>query len=166
MGDNFKSIFTAKKFLENIYSTMKKESFFFGICFDSSSIWLKIQKFGKENEEKNEIEIENKLFKLSIPLNFEKFENHFGFKINLKILGEEFEINEYFIHSQSFLKISNEIGFDVISITNLFEFYEDNQFMFQDSLDAFKVFKDQCRKFDSNQREIIDLYSIFVLKKN
>eukprot|EP01080_Neovahlkampfia_damariscottae_P003727 gene3727-6615_t len=164
MGDNFKSIESSKKYLSNIYECMKNESYFYGMMFDSSSIWLKIQKYGKENIDR--VEFDLKLFKLSLPLNFEKIQPYFGFKLNLKVLGEDLETNEYFIHCQSFLEIANEIGFEVISITNLYEFYEDHKYMFQDSLDAYRVFKDQNRKLDSFQKEVIELYSIFILKKN
>jgi mRNA (guanine-N7-)-methyltransferase len=165
MGCQFESYKMAKSFLNNVNSSLKKGNFFIGMMLDSASIWLKVQKFGKETE-LNELEIDKKLFKLTLPKDFERKDSYFGIPLKLSVLGENSPTEEYFIHCQTFLKVCEECGFEVLSITNLNEFYEDHKIPYNEALEAFRVFDGkQHRKIESLQKELVELYSVFVLKK-
>jgi mRNA (guanine-N7-)-methyltransferase len=165
MGLQFESYKMVKSFLTNVNSTLKKGNFFIGMMLDSASIWLKVQKYGKEIDS-NELEIDKKLFKLTLPKDFERKDSFFGIPLKLSVLGENLPTEEYFIHCQTFLNVCKECGFEVLSVTNLNEFYEDHKIPYNEALEAFRVFDGkEHKKIDSVQKELIELYSIFILKK-
>jgi hypothetical protein len=96
---------------------------------------------------------------LEVKNDFEKF----GTKILLKVKEEENCKEEYLIHFPSFIKIAKENGFEIINLSNFSTVFEDYKEIYFDQLKAFNVFTKEKKTL--NQLDMIELFSIFILKK-
>lgn len=177
MDQNFTSEETALKFLRNVSKSLHVDGYFIGYTIDSSAVWYKAQKVlmsSKDSSESSGITIKGdaQMFTLHIhSSNFQKF----GTQFTMSILGEEHSTTSYLIHFPSFIRIAKECGFNVICITNLKEFLEDNMKLYYSDLLAFSVFKKTIskksqkpkleKKIQPAQMDLISLFTIFILKK-
>lgn len=159
----------AKKLMHNVSKCIKNGGYFFGFMMDSSTVWYKAQKalVESKNQDDNEIVIENDMYQLVVhSSSFSKF----GTQVTLSVTGEDEKNVQCLIHFPSFIRIAKEFGFDVICITNLKEFFEDNMRLYSDMLIAYSVFKKKKghkydMKIQPSQMDLISLFCVFILQK-
>jgi hypothetical protein len=74
------------------------------------------------------------------------------------------EVQEYLVHFPSLIKLADEVGFTMLEIVNLFEFYEENKKNYGEQLKQLGVLNSQ-KKIDQNQKELIALHTAFMFQK-
>eukprot|EP01130_Rhizamoeba_saxonica_P016816 TRINITY_DN7846_c0_g1_i1.p1 TRINITY_DN7846_c0_g1~~TRINITY_DN7846_c0_g1_i1.p1 ORF type:complete len:266 (-),score=46.53 TRINITY_DN7846_c0_g1_i1:39-836(-) len=145
------------KLFENTANILKPGGLFIGIMNDSSEIWSQAQKshqFSRPNIKSKfcSIQFENGEFKT------------IGCKYVFHLDGFR-AMEHYAIHLPTFIRKAQEHGFAVLSMINCSEFYEDNRYHYADLLDQLGVYIPGRNSLVKDQKEIIDLYTTFVLKK-
>lgn len=143
---------------KNVSWLIKPGGTFIGLLPDSSAIWSRAQKKTTDKRETAlsmktdlyEIQFENQNFDLT------------NTSYRIKLAGDKDFVSEFLIHFPSLISIAQEVGFRMLAITNLNEFYEEHHRVLKDMLET-TVLKDG--KIDSNQKDLIGLYCCFVFQK-
>lgn len=156
----FTSYDIASDLLCNISKMIEKGGYFCGMFFDAETIFHRLQEV-ETNKEDQVIINGGKLYNLTIPIYFQTF----GTKIKLEIAEEDSPIIQYLIHTPSFIKISKIAGFEVISMANLHQFYDDYKDLYEELLLQLQVFRNKETKIDQYQMELVDMFMIFILRK-
>lgn len=155
MQRSFESEDKARTFLYNASKMLKIGGIFFGLLPDSSEIWYKSQKVTSGLPM-----VKGTLFSAEFPTDdFTNYGSTYTFK-----LGDGTVSNEYLVHFPSLIKLAKEYDLQMLGITNLNEFYEDNRKNYADKLKAMAVL-DKKGKILAPQMEIIGLYTTFVFLK-
>jgi len=158
LSDSCESETALKQFLKNAICRLKEGGFFYGIVADSSAIWCKAQK--QTSDGVGSTTILSDLYSIKFEdTNF----NYFGSKYILKLDDTPSE-QTYMVHFPSFLQFMNELGFDMIEITNFNDIYEDYKRTYHQYLKSLNAF-DKKGKLHTDQMEILGLYAAFIFKK-
>ncbi len=165
--------------LQFVSSNLKDGGFFFGMCIDSSQVFLQSIEKGVlettkiDDKDAKYMSIKGDLYELQIFKNFGKI----GTPYALKVKGEEPPTNplgskpkqlpkQYLIHFPTFIRIAEQYQLLCIHITNFAQFYEDYKEFYQTELDAYQVFKPNMeRRVLPEQAELLDYFTTFAFVK-
>ncbi|PRP80722.1 hypothetical protein PROFUN_11595 [Planoprotostelium fungivorum] len=158
---SFESESKCTKFIENVAGCLKKGGYFFGLVPDSSAIWDRAQHKAARSSSSSD---QKGLFSMEFPSDytFPQFGSSYVLKIE-DALHED--VTEYLVHFPTLIKKCAENGLEMLEISNLLEFYEDNKRNYYDRLKEMKVLLKDGR-LDPLQKDLIGMYSTFVFQKS
>ncbi|KAL0484802.1 mRNA (guanine-N7-)-methyltransferase [Acrasis kona] len=155
---SFSSEESAKTFFSNCASITKPGGYFFGYMLDSSVAWTRAQKLLSQMSEQaqsqqSKITVKGELYQLVLDRNFENY--------TLSVDGEKDFQSGVLIKFPVLSRIAKEYGFDVISLANWHEFFEDFKNVYWEQLEGYQV----KGVVSAKEMELVGLMAIFILQR-
>lgn len=166
-----------KEKLQFIYDSLKDGGIYLGWYVDTGALWntysssKRYQDLTKvSNIIVQQEELDENTGKMKVTDSDEsilEYPPFFGLKIKLSIHGEDSMFwDGYSVHTPSLIDLCEEIGFDIVTIENLEDYYQGNFQAFYHHLIAYQVIKDKNQPISPSDLELIKILSVFVLQKN
>jgi hypothetical protein len=156
LEQSFETEETAKQMLSNAAAITKSGAYFFGYILDSSAAWTRAQKTldrDQSQQNKERVTIRGELYQLELDRNFKNY--------TLQVSGESQPLNGHLIKFPVFSKIARDCGFDIISLANWLEFFEDFKVTYAEQLEGYQV----KGTVQPKELELVSLMAIFILQK-